>query len=202
MSSKPTLRILTSIAVAAFLQSATGCKTSNKGTKASHVKFGFLKPSAQHLIQLPSGSQIRICGGHFDELKNAILKWAAAIDRTYDIVNKCESEHIQSFLTDEAFAKTNCSRWNIEARMYSESDKTPMRVVDCNIAKDRVPFAILHEVGHLFGLCDQYPGEVGRCVYSTDVVPGSVMHQAGSMQLQPDDIDGIRALAQKYPTTN
>jgi hypothetical protein len=168
-----------------------GCRTSKSG--GSEVKWGLSPDHQNYLIYYPDGATIRVCGAHFEEIKWAIATWAKAIDREYNIVQSCGDQHISSFGPDDPFAIEDCKRWNMQGRRYSQATLTPMRLVDCKSTKD-VKLSMLHEAGHLFGLCDQYEGQRERCSVSTDPVPGSVMHSAQSLYLTEDDIMGLKAL--------
>ena len=54
-----------------------------------------------------------------------------------------------------------------------------------------LPYKILHEIGHAFGLDDTYEAQGGTCMSEQD---SSVMCHANSRFLQEDDIEGARNL--------
>ena len=162
----------------------------------SDPKFGFLKVWTKNLMIIEDGQTIGICGAHFDELKSSILKWGAAIGRSYEIRKTCTAGQYQvsSFAADTAFAIKSCKESGSSNRMFTNSSDI-VYMVDCNKAADRVPFSVLHEVGHMYGLCDQYAEGISNCVTTTAVVEGSVMKSAITMELTQDDIEGLRVLA-------
>jgi hypothetical protein len=173
------------------------CKHRQDDT--SHVKYGYYKVTPQHLINLPTGGVITICGAHSTEIKEAILIWGAALERRYDFKFDCTSPNIVSYAADDPFALAECKKWkekgiDLTGRMYTESYKNPMPMVDCGSARDKRK-SILHEVGHFFGLCDQYHSQIQNCDLTTSPVPGSVMQSADRLDLSADDIVGIRNLA-------
>ncbi|MGE0173956.1 MAG: hypothetical protein AB7T49_14260 [Oligoflexales bacterium] len=180
-----------------FILIVQSCKTSNN---SSEPKWGYVESDLQPhiLIRQPGGTEIRVCGAHFSEISWAIKKWASAIGRTFIYNESCSNPTIRSYGREESFAQSECGKSGLEGRAFARPTAVPMQVVDCGFDGD-IRLALLHEVGHLWGLCDQYPGEIDHCTFSTEPDPDSVMASGQSDSLTSDDIDGIRSLAQKFP---
>jgi len=171
-------------------------------SKESRVSYGFVQDYKTLLIHKRNGADIKVCGNISDEIfngiKESIAVWGNAISRTYTVSkSRCNVSDITAYPYGSYYAESGCkslSERGINAAMYVEFEN--MRLVSCTPADSTY---ITHEVGHLFGLCDQYAGAPANCVSSTTKDPKSIM--AGGYFfgiLQEDDIAGIRALAKKY----
>ena len=136
-----------------------------------------------------------MCGAHFDDLAWAINVWASAIGRKFHFESNCTNPHIKVFSKEDPFAMSECQRYKLLGREYTQYTVQPMQVVDCGGLTKNLA---LHEAGHLFGLCDQYPGEIAKCGYTTAATPGSVMQSAVTDYLTSDDLAGIKGLAAIY----
>jgi len=167
--------------------------------QASELKWGHLKPSSNHLIHLPDHSEIRVCGSHYEMIKEAINTWAAIINRNFKVKYSCTNAHIYSYGSHQSHTQKKCELYNYENRMFVYDELHPQELYDCDKKPSRLRPSILHEVGHLFGLCDQYPGQIEKCATSTAPDHQSIMKDTyGNNSLGIDDITGIRALAKKY----
>lgn len=112
--------------------------------------------------------------------------------------------------------KVQGGRWPLQTMMNKVSVDTPMTVGDFS-RWGRVPYgmayactyaALLHELGHSFGLCDTYENspETGssNCsdhyasTPSVDGQPFSVMKSSRMFYLTPDDKDGIVRLFNRF----
>jgi hypothetical protein len=165
--------------------------TSDGG--ASTVKWGFLRASSTHLVNKANGATIRLCGVELDTLAWAINAWGAEIGKRFQFVNDCNNAHINSYGATDPYAISECARWGYSRNMYVQSFSNPMPMVDCGIDSSYRQAAILHEAGHLWGMCDQYPEQISNCESTTAPV-NSVMNASWSTSLSSDDITGIRAL--------
>ena len=183
--------VILSVLFLVILTSFSAC-SPNQPEKTSALQYGFLPSSGAQLIHVRSGSVIRICGVYQSDITWAISTWGRAINRRYSFESGCTGQRINSYSALDPYAQENCSRYRLQSRMYSLGQQVPQLLVDCGgYGREK----ILHEVGHLFGLCDQYASELGHCAYNHGVVTGSVMSVANSLVLKDDDIEGIRALA-------
>ena len=186
---------LTALILAALFP--IGCKS--RSTQSDN-KYGFLPfIKSYQFINLPSGSTIRVCGSSsFDDLKWAIGTWAKEIDRSYTIMQSCTQPDIYSYSSTEEYAQRKCREYNLVGRAYMEYRAYPMELVNCGVTYSKG--ALLHEVGHMFGLCDQYPGEIERCDFTTLPSTEAIMNGGWttSERLSEDDVKGIRALAKKF----
>jgi len=183
------------LAMAACMAS---CRTTSTTDQISTTKWGLLPTQSHHLIHLPDGEEIRVCGVYFEQIRWAIQTWSKEIQRSYDVKSSCTRPHINAYGPQDPTTKRECARWGFTDRMYMHDHLNPMPLYDCGYPYDQRP-ALLHEVGHLFGLCDQYPEQIHKCAISTEVVPGSVMHEASKDFLTPDDIEGIKQAARRSP---
>ena len=170
------------------------CACRTVGPTASSLKWGYLADDSHHLINLPNNSTIGVCGADVEIIGWAINSWGAAIGRHYSVVADCDHEKIDNWPPNSDFAKSNCAQFNITTA-YARPELDPQQIVDCGEMDGAVGY--IHEVGHLFGLCDQYADHVGNCAYNNGIVAGSIMNASDKEYLTQDDLDGIRALAKK-----
>ncbi|RYZ90787.1 MAG: hypothetical protein EOP04_02790 [Proteobacteria bacterium] len=104
---------------------------------------------------------------------------------------------IISLDTHDPKGKAFCEAQSAVNRMFTAWDEETLYVYDCDKETARVPYSILHETGHLFGLCDQYGGS-NNCFWGMPPVKGSVMQSAVSLELTPEDIEGVQVIASSY----
>jgi hypothetical protein len=178
-----------------LLLAGTACKVAHGPQAGSDVKYGFLANQSRRLVKVPSGSTIRICGDDTDSLGWAIATWGRALGRTYNVVVSCSSPDIKSFGATDPVARQECANANIDSgRGFARPDLYPQVIYNCAAWNSGRKF-LLHEVGHLFGMCDQYQEALKNCVMKTQIDPSSVMAVADKEYLTDDDTTGIVALA-------
>jgi hypothetical protein len=167
-------------------------------TQSSETKYGFLSPSTVHLVHAQSGATIRICGAYQNMLAWAISVWGRALERTFTVVQDCGgNQDVNIWWAGTQYAKEQCARYNFgPGKMFTFTSSKPMTLVECGGFSERALMTnLLHEAGHLFGLCDQYDASIHNCAVNFGVKAGSVMNSADTIELTVDDIDGIRALS-------
>lgn len=167
-----------------------GCSTE---PASSEAKWGHLDDNtggnrAGWFINIMPGETVEICGSDREiyETEKAFKKWAAAIGRAEQIkVVAC---------TD---AEPSKKKWVITVSQSSWSMCTPgTGKVEMGGGGSGPTEAMLHEMGHLWGMCDQYTDNCdpeNRGEWNL----GSVMGSAASLELKEDDIVGIKKLAQR-----
>lgn len=182
------------LAAGVFVLSTFSCKPRNELNQDSDVKYGFLSKDRRRLVKVPDGGTIRICGDDTKNIRWAIATWGAVLGRTYNIVETCSGADIQSFGASDPNAVADCKKENIDVGGgFARPWTNPMQIVNCGAWNSGTKF-ILHETGHLFGMCDQYQASLKNCVYKTAIDPTSVMAVADKEYLTEDDKAGVRAL--------
>ena len=177
----------------ALLSAMPSCHQASSDSK---LQWGFLAPGSSLLIHVPDGGTIRVCGEYFNSVRWAIQTWGVPINRSYNVVYDCTNAQINLFVQNEQYAKDQCESLKITTA-FAHPLQSPQEIVDCGILAGNDAI-VLHEVGHLFGLCDQYAASIGNCETNNGIVIGSVMNANNSLTLTEDDIEGIQALARKY----
>jgi hypothetical protein len=207
--------------LALLLLTLSACKT-NGGMQESQSKYGHLDSILErydHLIDVPPNVKIEICGYFADKIERAVREWAAAIDR---------EEHLTFVRNDVCGPKAADTVARVSGYepspeqlsafcKYAVAAATPFdgfdfRIGFCTTHKfsdDIWRKVLLHEVGHSWGMCDQY-GEVGadgsankigmhpRCspIFRSEKATASIMSATKeATTLTPDDTLGIRILA-------
>jgi hypothetical protein len=169
----------------------TACGSKNSG------KVG----DAPLLITLENGQTITICGAHDQLIADAITKWGAAIKRSYNIVLTCgvKTPTVRSFASTDPVSIKVCREMSATNHMFTEYASS-LNIYDCEKKAELLPSTILHEAGHLFGLCDQYfTSNLPHCSQQPTMGLGSVMFTGNSVNLSRDDINGIRVLMALNP---
>lgn len=166
--------------------------------------FGFLQPSRHYLSNVPDKGTIGICGNtQFNEIKKAINMWGAAINRTYHVIQSCNNHDIEVHNRQDPKTLEAIKKWPHFKKRYDEGKDLAFVVIHEDgflhfyntTIKPLSYTTILHETGHLFGLCDQYPESITICARTTAPVKKSVMMNAWKFNsLQQDDIEGLRNL--------
>lgn len=185
-----------------FLLIATGCATDKSNDKKKDMRepnqvgeFGHLKEEQIKfsLAMLPNGTNIKICGPQTNRIIQAIETWGKALGRQYIFENSCDNPTIRSYgYNDPATLK-----YKLDASVlaFTMVVGTPLEIFN-NQPEEMSKATVLHEVGHLMGLCDQYIGGIRKCAKTTKPVQKSVMGSTSTYtELQNDDIEGIRYLA-------
>jgi hypothetical protein len=195
---------LSFIALTAFVSFAVfgsaGCMPQNE-TEGSAVKWGVHSnaPSA-NILNLRPGETMEVCGrfqdpqqktAHEQAAQAAIQQWATAINRWGHFkLNPCGSGS-KLVINIQAGNQTGLNYFSYNpGQIYIGRTSNPnfLRAV------------ILHEIGHSFGMCDQYT-DAGSANCSEHHSPrqenGEVMGatSANKLQLTPGDIEGVRAAA-------
>lgn len=169
------------------------CKNYNADHQSS-LKWGHLKDwDPQYwLINVLPNETIDVCGDI--ELGGlaviGIKRWLSQIDRekavnvSYQFGNKCK----------------NPGKWTVKIKPFGEggnaNPETHEIQAECN---DDCESTVLHESGHLFGLCDQYEG-IDNCDSNNQSAmkeKNSVMGDSYSTVFSHDDILGIKRLSQR-----
>ncbi|MGE0173407.1 MAG: hypothetical protein AB7T49_11490 [Oligoflexales bacterium] len=213
---------------------ASGCKARNQSQAKYGQLFGRTYPFFTDLP--PNNNSILICGvQNLDGYKQANEQWAAAINRkvTVTVQPTCPTEGILNryggiiFVTDvgTTFQEGELTGMTVQSERLDAY--CPSVVASTAPLVDSMPIfmvkqcselsiaSILHETGHMWGLCDQYddntnaPGMHSHCsprVRSAAVTGDTVMMSdvPGRVitRLFPDDIMGIRTLACLKNVTN
>ena len=176
---------------------ASACLTAKKD---GALKYGYLIDSKELFVYLPDGAEIRQCGGPTEMLNWAVNTWGAAIGRSYAVISDCVNPDIKFYDRESAYALEECGAASLYGRLFAKYWRVPREIVTCPGA-ELTRIALLHEVGHLFGLCDQYESAIGNCAFTTPAANGSVMQTADKDFLTPDDENGIKSLAQQVTLT-
>ncbi len=203
------------------LLSLASCSTSDASKKKNLQKtslvprsyiqeYGFEHNLSSRLIAKENGSKITLCAlrspktHQLEEIRDAIQTWAAVINRHYEITFSCENypsvtvynredPETEAIVNKWDFLK---SRWNTEDLSFVGGDG---RTLYNAMRKSMTKGTVLHEVGHLMGLCDQYPGGITNCAWTKQPVTKSIMaNNLYFTSLQEDDKEGIRHLAHYY----
>lgn len=172
--------------------SFTACKSVDNTSK---TKYGFVEKQSYLFINIKPGETIRVCGDtHFNLVEKSIQKWGEAIHRSFKVEESCDDPHVRMHGYEDDETKEICEENGLHNRMAVQYNDRP-DFWDCDKSPNLVPFSVLHEVGHLFGMCDQYDAGLVGCKMYRQPADGSVMRSATTLDLMPDDILGIRVLA-------
>ena len=178
------------------------CGTAPEPTS---LKWGHLKSARNALLlKVPPDGNLGICGPYADDVSEAVRTWAAVINRAeqINISDDCRQKiHIKT----EAWSHARiCQLFSlpINCRIVGFAGGNQL------VIREDFPLdnnLVLHEVGHLWGMCDQYRGNtrdgwMNNCnqYYRSSQRHGeSAMGAAykGRTALTADDIKGIKALA-------
>ncbi|MGE0171941.1 MAG: hypothetical protein AB7T49_04115 [Oligoflexales bacterium] len=189
---------------------------SCKSRQSSNVKYGALKegvaPSSAWLMKIPPGGEINACGNRREVIERSLKRWAQVIGRDKNL--KIGNNEKCSFPIASDYGQ-------IEGIAHNDPRPTVCRTGDGAVSKsyfgtlwetrfcseidgEEENYAVLHEVGHAWGMCDQYD-KTGTAIgmhptcdpgYSSQQAVDSVMSGARtSTDLTPDDILGLRILA-------
>lgn len=172
-----------------------GCGKKNS---PSEIEWGHLENMHSRLIELPPNSTITTCGYKSDLIAESVRVWAKSIGRDayLNINSNCQASGarlIRGISPTESDPSSMCSG-NVAAYtngQYIKFCKEYSQDLMINIS--------LHEVGHGWGLCDQYDDGM-NCdpEHRGPTDPRSVMGAAqGNLELTADDIEGIKALSER-----
>lgn len=186
----------------------TSCgKESESELQWGHLKKrnGGYDESKNWLINAPPGSTIAVCEKYGELAVAGLKKWSDPIDRTsrLNYVTNCNSlprNAIRIYLKpmspyEQGIAYADLIKMEI---VYN------LQAIQSAGINGGLESVLLHEMGHVWGLCDQYDmGNYTNCDYSSpgktasNRVLNSVMGEGGRLELTSDDITGIEMLAKR-----
>jgi hypothetical protein len=178
-----------------------GCKAQEEGEDSS-LKWGHLSyASSAMLANVLPNETISLCGTYQGETREAIELWAAQIGR---------KGHLKFDMNCGPGKRINVNTIS-QAQMCAIYGMGPTCTVRGSAGGNSIQLvagypknkgALLHEVGHLWGLCDQY-GNPSPSANNCDALHRSAIRSNGTssmgatfrFELAADDITGIRQLA-------
>jgi hypothetical protein len=193
---------------------------SCKSRSNSETKYGALSeyqiPKDHWLVGVPPGGTILVCGQQTKSILDAVKTWARTLGREEKINFKESSDCNESVPAGSAKIQTydglvgphgTCPNF-AAAATYNDPSPFGFTIQICNPIRGSDVHAMLHEVGHTFGLCDQYGAisasgayeRVGMhptcdSTYNSIEATSSIMSADYSvLELSADDILGIRIL--------
>ena len=160
------------------------------------------------LAQAEPGSTVGVCGDHADELVVGIKSWLAAAGRQggVQVLATCDltkaKKTIGVFGRERPESIRACKNFPKAVALTYVSQSI---VVVCNDS-DRLMEVMLHEAGHLWGMCDVYPENVigsGNCdeAYYTGRSRASVMGANYSLALSEADRLGLTTMVERSDVT-
>jgi len=157
------------------------------------------------LLKVPPNGDLGICGPYRAEVTTAIQTWAEVIGRRHYISFDANCDRALHIKTEAWSQAQICRQFNLPSNCNIVGFAGGNQLV---LRKDfpRNNNLVLHEVGHFWGMCDQYadssqPGgwlsSCSKSYRSSARHPESIMGAAttGRTALTPDDIAGIKAMA-------
>ena len=209
---KQFLRTTTMLCLLMIAFSSCGETTEND---ASNLKWGHLPKLQGALIQLPPNSEINVCGLHSEITASYVKSWAQIIGRDKHLrINSSEectvspggTNLIVGHKDSDPDSKLADCRPGDGAVAFTKKQKIVLcqsvGVMVGNIDFDQslMNRILFHEVGHLWGLCDQNAGAV-NCdpknrsdYFSTNSLMG---YELPVNLLTDDDITGITELSKR-----
>jgi hypothetical protein len=190
--------LLTSLGSTALLFSCH----AGTGEQDSKVNWGHMGNVRQTFIALPPYSHISTCGYRKEFAKEAVLRWAAVIgrDKYLTIDDSCtRGAHRATFHgPDEAQRTGEC-----QGGVMGFTDTVSNVYICYDVKENMLQNIYLHEVGHMWGMCDQYTDGLWNCARLNNQNKRSMMGGAdGKTELTPDDIAGMQALAARKDVPN
>lgn len=171
----------------------------------SEVKWGHLKHLNENteLIYLPPGSSIAVCGRAAPMVKKLVANWARTIGRdtllTLKDCNTSATKVLTIYEHESPHAQQRCRHFypNGGAGGFREGNDLVFCVAFTDLKFEQ---ALLHELGHSWGLCDQYTSDLANsdncsAVHSGPKDPNSAMGAYKAVDITADDIEGMKALA-------
>lgn len=171
------------------------CTPPNGQGKNSRIKWGMLEGGGTaNIIGLKPGDSLEFCSSDPDDVagaERATERWATAIGRWGHFkMNKCSSNSTVT-INIEKFGQTGLNYWNAKpGRIY----------VNSGANGDFLNAILLHEVGHSFGLCDQYKDAASANCSANRSQQQQNSEIMGStspkkLELGPGDIEGVKSVA-------
>lgn len=178
----------------------SGASDANLG---SELKWGHLPVSAggqKWLINVKPNEEIELCGSDTEILKAAIIQWAKEIGRGAIKVVDCNKGTAVKIKVN---ISTNYTQYPCTINgVQGATDPSSGQMYICSKLAAPKSYVIVHETGHLWGMCDMYPGQEQRCdtAHKTVVDNTAIMGNGNvkdNPELRPDDISGIKAMADR-----
>jgi hypothetical protein len=194
------------ITCGSFLLLVSTCKGRYKQASTVKSPHGLLEDRGNHnLISIPPGSSLTVCGTKSTEVLTGIRTWAAVIgrDKLINFSDTCDqhADHTVNVYTfeDNGIGKKGCDDYQ---NQFSYTLSKKREIYLCPTWKKKSEEGvILHETGHLWGLCDQYPprdGHKDNCdpkFKTPNQNPTGIMATSSAQGLQEDDKRGIVSAA-------
>lgn len=191
---------------------STSCKSDEKSNTQSGLKGGHLIAATglktNWLINIPPNSSVSICGVANSVLKNAFEVWAAGAGRVAPLL-KTTLQHCDQATSIKVWGRKALATEKScidGAAAFAEPDKRQISFCPpyhLQTTTETFKYIALHEMGHLFGMCDQYVGSTpasDNCDInhkSPNLNPISVMSafSGNYTQLQTDDKKWLKKLS-------
>lgn len=170
----------------------------------SELKWGHLPTSAgsgNWLTNVGPEDEVELCGEDTSYLEVAVRRWAEPLGRAkhLKIVGCGKGTRVKSKIT---FA-TNVTAYPCTVSgVQGATDPNSGQMNICSKLSAPIKYVIVHETGHMWGMCDMYAGGESRCdsAHKT-VVDNSAIMGNGSVGDDPpltkDDIEGIKAMGDR-----
>jgi hypothetical protein len=171
----------------------TGCNPQSN--PESDPTWGMFKDSNHlrlvTLLNLPPQSKVCVSGYNAEKAVWAINQWSTAAGRQNHLkAASCYNEAGARSIRIVGPESGSC-----DPNVAGKTDTVSEVKICQNFQENILDHVFLHEIGHMWGLCDQYDG--GRNCQGGTTNPNTVMGAASGLQsLTPDDIEGIRAVTQ------
>ncbi len=171
------------------------CAPPDAKGKSSRIEWGMLQGGGTaNIIGLLPGDSLEFCSSDPADVagaERATERWATAIGRWGHFqMNKCSSNSTVT-INIAKFSSVGLNYWN----------SRPGRIfVNSGASGDFLNAILLHEVGHSFGLCDQYKdaASAGCSAHRSEQQQNSEIMGATSrskLELGPGDIEGVNSVA-------
>ena len=134
---------------------------------ATELDWGHLNYAASTpILNVQPGETLGVCGPKKDGVIKAVKEWASHTNRKdgFEIVSGC---HQKTNIYTEVWSRQRMCRHvrqGPRCRIMGLAIRNRLIVVDGASNTN----LLLHETGHLWGMCDQYPDRSGRWQYSCD----------------------------------
>lgn len=171
---------------------------------SSELKWGHLPTSAgsgNWLTNVGPQDEIELCGSDTSYLEVAVRRWAEPLGRAkYLKVVPCgKGTRVKSkikFATEQSVYP--CDQRGVQGA--TDPNSGTMNI--CKNLQAPIKYVIVHETGHMWGMCDMYAGGESRCDSKhKTVVDNTAIMGNGSVGDDPaltkDDIEGIKAMGNR-----
>lgn len=187
--------VQTSLVASILVLSFASCNDPSRGGAASRVKWGQLNGGeTANIIGISPGESLEFCSDDPAAVagaERATEKWSSVIGRWGHFkMNKCGSQSTVK-INISGFGQTGLNYWNANpGRIYVNSSATG----------NFLNAILLHEVGHSFGLCDQYMGaaqancsENRMSAQQNSEIMGST--SPSKLEVTGGDIEGVKSVS-------